>query len=193
MHGHTEVRSSADGTKALEPVAGPLALGIFGLGIIGTGFLAVPVLAGSAANAVTEVFGWRAGLSKRFQDARGFYPIIILATALGTSLSLAEVDAIKALVVSAIINGVIAVPVMIIMMIIGRSSRLMGTLVVRRPIQNCLAQGFGERDLKTPRPRVHGHSMAIEGECRLRQCARQGRSRPIRNPRVPRPGRGRGG
>jgi Mn2+/Fe2+ NRAMP family transporter len=132
LHGHTDVRSSADAAAALEPVAGKSAFAIFSLGIIGTGLLAIPVLAGSAAYAVSEVFGWRAGLSKRFQDARGFYAIILAATLLGTGLSLFQVDAIAALVWSAVINGVIAVPVMVIMLLIGRSKKLMGDHTVPR-------------------------------------------------------------
>jgi NRAMP (natural resistance-associated macrophage protein)-like metal ion transporter len=132
MHGHTEVHSSAEAAAALEPVAGKLAFGIFSLGIIGTGLLAIPVLSGSAAFAVSEVFGWRRGLSQRFQNARGFYAIILAATLLGTGLSLFQVDAIKALVWSAVINGVIAVPVMAILLLIGQSTKLMGRYTVPR-------------------------------------------------------------
>lgn len=134
MHGHTDVKSSADAAAALKPVAGELAFAVFSLGIIGTGLLAIPVLAGSAAFAVSEIFGWRAGLSKRFQDARGFYSIILAATLLGTGLSLFQVDAIAALVWSAVINGVIAVPVMAIMLLIGQSKTLMGKFVVPRSV-----------------------------------------------------------
>jgi NRAMP (natural resistance-associated macrophage protein)-like metal ion transporter len=135
MNGHTEVRSSADAAAALRPVAGDLAFAIFSLGIIGTGLLAIPVLAGSAAYAVSEVFGWRRGLSRRFQDARGFYAIILAATLIGTGLSLLHVDAMSALLWSAVINGVIAVPVMAIMLVIGRSADVMGKFVVPRPVQ----------------------------------------------------------
>ncbi|MDN3919976.1 NRAMP family divalent metal transporter [Roseateles violae] len=132
LNGHTNIHSSADAAAALEPVAGRMALAIFSLGIIGTGLLAIPVLAGSAAYAVSEVFGWRAGLSRRFQDARGFYSIILTATLFGTGLSLFQVDAIAALVWSAVINGVIAVPVMAILLLIGRSKSLMGRYTVPR-------------------------------------------------------------
>jgi len=132
LNGHTEVHSSAEAAAALEPIAGKLALAIFALGIIGTGLLAIPVLAGSAAYAVSDVFGWRAGLSKRFQDARGFYAIILAATLLGTALSLFQVDAIKALVWSAVINGVVAVPVMALLLIVGSSEKLLGPHTVPR-------------------------------------------------------------
>ncbi len=135
LHGHTDVKSSADAAAALQPVAGDLAFAVFSLGIVGTGLLAIPVLAGSAAFAVSEVYGWRAGLSKRFQDARGFYSIILAATLLGTALSLFQVDAMSALIWSAVINGVIAVPVMVIMLMIGRSRSLMGKFVVSRPVE----------------------------------------------------------
>lgn len=135
LHGEHQVRTAADAAAALRPVAGDLALAVFSLGIIGTGLLAIPVLAGSAAYAVSEIFGWRAGLSRRFQDARGFYAIILAATVLGTALSLYQVDAMAALVWSAVINGVIAVPVMAVMLLIGRSRRLMGDHPVPRAVQ----------------------------------------------------------
>ncbi|MBL8289220.1 MAG: divalent metal cation transporter [Rubrivivax sp.] len=130
LAGHTDIRSAADAAAALQPVAGEFAFALFALGIVGTGALAIPVLAGSAAYAVSEVFGWRAGLSRRFQDARGFYSIILAATLLGTAMSLVQVDAMAALVTSAVINGVIAVPVMAVMLLIGRSRRLLGEFVI---------------------------------------------------------------
>jgi len=130
LAGHTDIRSAADAAAALRPVAGEFAFALFASGIVGTGALAIPVLAGSAAYAVSEVFGWRAGLSRRFQDARGFYSIILAATLLGTVMSLVQVDAMAALVASAVINGVIAVPVMAAMLLIGRSRRLLGEFVI---------------------------------------------------------------
>jgi Mn2+/Fe2+ NRAMP family transporter len=92
----------------------------------------VPVLAGSAAFAVSEVFGWKAGLSHGFHEARGFYAIIIVATVIGTLMGSLEVDPIKALIWSAIINGVISVPIMAVMMRIGQSEHLMGKLTMSR-------------------------------------------------------------
>ena len=130
MHGITNIQTSSQAAEALRPVAGDLAFAIFALGIIGTGLLAVPVLAGSAAYAVSEAFGWKAGLSRGFHEARGFYAIIIAATVIGTSMSTVEVDPIKALVWSAIVNGVISVPIMVVMMWIGQSTRLMGNLTI---------------------------------------------------------------
>jgi Mn2+/Fe2+ NRAMP family transporter len=90
----------------------------------------VPVLAGSAAYAVSEVFGWRAGLSHGFHEARGFYGIIIAATLIGTVMGAVQVDPIKALVWSAIVNGVISVPIRVVMMWIGQSKDLMGALTM---------------------------------------------------------------
>ena len=130
MHGVTNIQTSSQAAEALRPVAGDLAFAIFALGIIGTGLLAVPVLAGSAAYAVSEVFGWKAGLSRGFHEARGFYAIIIAATVIGTLMSAVQVDPITALVWSAIVNGVISVPIMVVMMWIGQSARLMGKLTI---------------------------------------------------------------
>jgi NRAMP (natural resistance-associated macrophage protein)-like metal ion transporter len=131
-HGITNIQTSAQAAEALRPVAGELAFFVFALGIIGTGMLAVPVLAGSAAYAVSELFGWRGGLSSGFREARGFYAIIILATGIGTALSVLDVDPIKALVWSAVVNGVISVPIMVVLMMIGQSKRLMGDYTISR-------------------------------------------------------------
>jgi Mn2+/Fe2+ NRAMP family transporter len=132
QHGITNIQTSSQAAEALRPVAGEFAFALFALGIIGTGLLAVPVLAGSAAYAVSEVFGWKAGLSRGFHEARGFYLIIIAATVMGTLMSTFEVDPIKALVWSAIVNGVISVPIMVVMMWIGQSKRIMGPLTMSR-------------------------------------------------------------
>jgi NRAMP (natural resistance-associated macrophage protein)-like metal ion transporter len=126
QHGATHIDTAAQAAEALRPVAGEFAFGVFALGIVGTGLMAVPVLAGSAAYAVSEVFGWKAGLSHGFHEARGFYLIIAAATGIGTLMSYFELDPIKALVWSAIVNGVISVPIMVVMMWIGQSKHLMG-------------------------------------------------------------------
>ena len=132
LHGITNIQTSAQAAEALRPVAGEFAFALFALGIIGTGMLAVPVLAGSAAYAVSEVFGWKSGLSHDFHQARGFYLIIIAATLIGTVMGAVEVDPIKSLVWSAIVNGVISVPIMVVMMWIGQSKRLMGELTISK-------------------------------------------------------------
>ena len=129
-HGITNILTAAQAAEALKPIAGEFAFAVFALGIIATGLLAVPVLAGSAAFAVSDVFGWKAGLSHGFHEARGFYAIIIAATGLGTIMGALEVDPIKALVWSAIINGVISVPIMFVMMRIGQSESIMGELTM---------------------------------------------------------------
>ena len=129
-HGITSIQTSAQAAQALRPVAGEFAFAIFALGIVGTGLLAVPVLAGSAAYAVSELYGWKAGLSHGFHEARGFYLIIIAATGIGTVMGYLEVDPIKALVWSAIVNGVISVPIMAVLMWIGQSRRLMGRYTI---------------------------------------------------------------
>jgi NRAMP (natural resistance-associated macrophage protein)-like metal ion transporter len=129
-HDVTQIQTSAQAAEALRPVAGEFAFAVFAMGIIGTGLLAVPVLAGSAAYAVSELFGWRAGLSHGFRQARGFYLIIIAATGIGTAMSAFEVDPIRALVWSAIVNGVISVPIMVVLMLIGQSNKLMGSYTI---------------------------------------------------------------
>jgi NRAMP (natural resistance-associated macrophage protein)-like metal ion transporter len=132
QHGITNILTATQAAEALRPIAGEFAFAVFALGIIGTGLLAVPVLAGSAAFAVSEIFGWKAGLSHGFHEARGFYAIIIVATVIGTIMGSLEVDPIKALIWSAIINGVISVPIMAVMMRIGQSERIMGKLTMSR-------------------------------------------------------------
>lgn len=130
LKGITNIQTSAQAAEALRPVAGEFAFVVFAFGIIGTGLLAVPVLAGSAAFAVSELYGWKAGLSKGFHEARGFYLIIVAATGIGTLMGYFELDPIKALVWSAIVNGVISVPIMAALMWIGQSKRLMGKYTI---------------------------------------------------------------
>lgn len=130
LNGIMEIQTASQAAEALRPVAGEFAFALFALGIIGTGLLAVPVLAGSAAYAVSEIAGWKAGLSHGFKEARGFYLIIALATGLGTLMSVFELDPIKALLWSAIVNGVISVPIMVVMMLIGQSKAIMGELTI---------------------------------------------------------------
>ena len=137
MQGITSIQTSSQAAEALRPVAGEFAFAIFALGIIGTGLLAVPVLAGSAAYAVSELYGWKAGLSHGFREARGFYFIIVAATGIGTLMGYLELDPIKALVWSAIVNGVISVPIMAVLMWIGQSERLMGDYTITRRHRFC--------------------------------------------------------
>jgi Mn2+/Fe2+ NRAMP family transporter len=131
-HGITDVKSPADAAKALEPFvqtfphAGYLAKLIFAVGIIGLGLLAVPVLAGSAAYALGETLGWKVGLNHKFKQAHGFYGIIILSVAVGALLNVIGVNAIKALVYAAVLNGVVAVPLIFLIAVIARNEKIMG-------------------------------------------------------------------
>ena len=130
-HGLTDVATSAQAAQALRPLAGPFAFYLFGAGIVGTGLLAVPVLAGSAAYAVAEAFDWRIGLGRRPAQAQGFYAILTIATLLGVALNFTPVDPIRALYWSAVINGVIAIPIMVIVMLLSGRTEVMGNFVVR--------------------------------------------------------------
>ena len=121
-HGMTDIRTAADAANALRPIAGDFAFALFALGIIGTGLLAIPVLAGSAAYAVAEVFGWRSTLEAKFPEARGFYAIILAATVIGFALGFTSLDPIKMLVWSAVLNGIVSVPVMAMMTLVSSSS-----------------------------------------------------------------------
>jgi Mn2+/Fe2+ NRAMP family transporter len=125
-HGITNINSAAEAAEALKPLAGDLAFLLFALGIIGTGMLAIPVLAGSAAYGVSEAFGWPATLEAKAPDAVGFYTIIAAATVIGFGLGFTGIDAIHMLVWSAVLNGIVAVPIMAMMMVIVANSRLMG-------------------------------------------------------------------
>ncbi|QGZ39674.1 NRAMP (natural resistance-associated macrophage protein)-like metal ion transporter [Pseudoduganella flava] len=132
VHGITDIQSSAQAAEALRPIAGEAAFIIFALGIIGTGMLAIPVLAGSAAYAVTESFRWRSGLDRTVLEAREFYAIISLATIGGVALNFAPVDPVQALIWSAQLNGVIAVPIMIVMMLLASNENVMGKFTLTR-------------------------------------------------------------
>ena len=134
-HGVTDIQTSAQAAEALRPVAGPLAFAIFALGIIGTGFLALPVLAGSAAFALGETFGWHVGLSRKLSRAKAFYATIAVATLLGVLLNNSPIDPIKALFWSAVINGVVAVPVMGLMMHLSSHRAAMGDFELGRGLK----------------------------------------------------------
>ena len=112
--------------EVLRPLAGDAAYLLFTLGIVGIGLLAIPVLAGSAAYALSEVFGWEEGLYKKFHAAKGFYMAIILATLVGLGLEFVGVDPVAALYYSAVINGVVAIPLLVIIFLIGNSKKILG-------------------------------------------------------------------
>ena len=124
--GVTNIQSAAQAAEALRPLAGELTFLLFALGIIGTGLLAIPVLAGSAAYGVAEAFGWPATLEAKAPDAVGFYGIIAAATVIGLGLGFTSIDPIKMLIWSAVINGIVAVPIMAVMMVVVSRFSLMG-------------------------------------------------------------------
>jgi NRAMP (natural resistance-associated macrophage protein)-like metal ion transporter len=130
-HGVTNINSATQAAEALRPLAGDATFVLFALGIIGTGLLAIPVLAGSAAYGASEAFGWHATLEARAPDAIGFYSIIAAATAIGFGLGFTGIDAIHMLVWSAVLNGIVAVPIMAMMMVIVANPKLMGRFKAR--------------------------------------------------------------
>jgi NRAMP (natural resistance-associated macrophage protein)-like metal ion transporter len=137
-NGITNITSASDAARALEPLvqtfpnAGKVAQVIFAVGIIGTGLLAVPVLAGASAYSVAEAFGWREGLARPLYQARGFYGVIALSTLVGMALNLLGVNPIRALVYAAITNGLIAVPLLALILSAANNRRVMGEYVNRR-------------------------------------------------------------
>jgi len=126
-----DIQTSAQAAEALRPIGGQTTFLLFSLGIIGTGMLAVPVLAGSAAYAVSESFEWQSGMDMKVHEALEFYGIIAIATAGGVALNFTHLDPMRALVWSAEINGVIAVPIMAIMMLLASREDIMGRFVIR--------------------------------------------------------------
>ncbi len=126
LAGITDIESSTQAAEALRPVAGPFAFTLFTLGIVGTGLLAVPVLAGSAAYALGEARKWPIGLARKPKEAKAFYLAIATATLIGILINFSPINPIKALYWSAVINGIVAVPVMAIMMLMAVNAKVMG-------------------------------------------------------------------
>jgi NRAMP (natural resistance-associated macrophage protein)-like metal ion transporter len=129
QRGMTDIQTSAEAAQALRPIAGNLAFLLFSLGIIGTGFLAVPVLAGSTAYAACEAGGWPKGLEKKPGEAKAFYGVILAGMVIALGVLFSPLDPIKMLFWSAVINGIIAVPIMAAMMVVARQHRRMGVFV----------------------------------------------------------------
>ncbi len=131
-HGITDVQTADQAAEALRPLAGRFAFTLFALGIIGTGLLAVPVLAGSAAYAIGEALKWRTGLDRKPLEAKGFYAVLTTATLIGLAINFPEVQRLihvtpmKALFICAIINGVVAVPIMVVVMLMVSNGKVMG-------------------------------------------------------------------
>jgi NRAMP (natural resistance-associated macrophage protein)-like metal ion transporter len=124
--GITDIQTSAQAAKALEPLAGRFASVLFAVGIVGTGLLAVPVLAGSAAYGVAEAFKWRASLERQPHEAKGFYGVLAVATLIGLALNFVGINPIRALFWSAVMNGVVAVPLMVVTMLMAVNPKVMG-------------------------------------------------------------------
>jgi Mn2+/Fe2+ NRAMP family transporter len=129
-HGVTNIQSSSQAAEALRPIAGSFAAIIFTAGIVGTGLLAVPVLAGSAAYAVSEAAGWPVGLARLPRNAVAFYSTLALAMLIGIGLNFTPINPISALYWSAVVNGVAAVPIMVLLMIMTARQRVMGEFTI---------------------------------------------------------------
>lgn len=133
QHGINQINTAADAAHALEPLvkgfpnAGLVAKAIFSIGIIGIGLLAVPVLAGSSSYAISEAIGWKEGLYRRFKRATGFYVVIVMATLFGLAINFLGIDPIKALVFTAVFNGIAAVPLLFMIAKVGNNSKIMGS------------------------------------------------------------------
>ena len=129
-HGIHNIQTASQAAEALRPIAGPFAFILFALGIIGTGMLAVPVLAGSAAYALAEALQWPVGLARKPKAAKAFYGTIAVATGLGMMFNVLPIDPIKALFWTAVLNGVVAVPIMVMTMLMAGQKRVMGRFVL---------------------------------------------------------------
>ena len=132
-HGILNIQTSAQAAETLRPLAGEWAFLLFSIGIIGTGLIAVPVLAGSAAYALAEALNWPIGLERKLHNAKGFYGILLGATLLGIALNFCSINPIKALFWSAVINGVAAVPIMVIMMLMTTNKKIVGAVRLPTP------------------------------------------------------------
>jgi Mn2+/Fe2+ NRAMP family transporter len=130
MHGITDIQTSAQAAAALRPIAGEFAFMLFSLGIIGTGLLAIPVLAGSSAYAMAGAFKWKNSLERTPMKAKQFYGIIAVSTLIGIALGFTAIDPVKALYWSAVLNGVISVPIMVVMMLMAVRPEIMGQFVI---------------------------------------------------------------
>jgi NRAMP (natural resistance-associated macrophage protein)-like metal ion transporter len=135
-HGVTNIQTSSQAAEALRPIAGPFAFTVFAVGIIGTGLLAVPVLAGSAAYAIGEALKWPVGLAQKPRRAPAFYATIAVATIVGATMNFTPIDPIKALFWSAVINGVVAVPLMVMIMVMASQRKVMGQFTLSRGLMS---------------------------------------------------------
>ena len=135
VHGITDIQTSAQAAEALRPIAGVFTFALFAAGIIGIGLLAVPVLAGSAAYALGEALGWTTGLGRQPLDAKGFYGTIAVSTLIGIGINFVQIDPIRALFWSAVLNGIVSVPLMVVIMILAVQPKVMGEFTLPWPLQ----------------------------------------------------------
>ena len=138
-HGITNIQTATQAASALKPVAGPYAMFLFGFGVIGTGMLAVPVLAGSVAYAVGEARNWRVGLNCQANEARAFYGTLAASTFIGLLIALSPIDPVRALIGSAVLNGIAATPLIITITVFGMRKKVMGQLTLPKWL---IAGGF---------------------------------------------------
>jgi Mn2+/Fe2+ NRAMP family transporter len=132
--GITDINTAGEAASALRPLAGNFAYMPFAFGILGVGLIGVPVLAGSGAYALSEVMGWKEGLERRVGDARGFYGIIAVSVLAGLGIQYSPISPMKALFWSAVINGVVAVPLMVVIIILVSKKSVMGAFTASRPL-----------------------------------------------------------
>jgi len=127
--GKTDIQSAADAAQALRPLAGDGATLLLAIGLIGSGLLAVPILTGSAAYAIAEAFRWKAGLDEKPRHAKGFYAVIVASTLIGIMIDFVGINPIDALFWTAVINGVLAPPLLVVIMLIANNRAIMGRRV----------------------------------------------------------------
>jgi Mn2+/Fe2+ NRAMP family transporter len=127
--GKTDIQSAVDAAQALRPLVGSAATYLFAIGIIGSGFLAVPVLTGSTAYAIAESFGWKYGLDTKPKQAKQFYAVIAISTFIGALINFIGINPIAALFWTAVINGILAPPLLVIIMIVSNNKKIMGSNV----------------------------------------------------------------
>ena len=135
LSGITNITTAAEAASALKPLAGNFAFLLFTIGLLAVGLIGVPVLAGSAAYAAAETMGWKEGLERKTLDARGFYGVIAVSVLLGLGLQYSPITPMKALFWSAVINGVVAVPLMVVIILLASKSSVMGAYTASRPIR----------------------------------------------------------
>ena len=133
-HGITEIQTAAQAAEALRPFAGDATYFLFAVGIIGTGLLAIPVLAGSSSYALAESLRWKEGLYRNIQQAYAFYGVIILSMLVGLGLNFVGIDPIKALIYSAVANGLVAPLILLMIVMISSNKKVMGKWVNRKPV-----------------------------------------------------------